>query len=82
MSGSSTALDLRWPIGGLFTALGLLLTGYGMATAGMPAHYAAIRLGEHQPLVGAGHARCSGSCCCWAHGESAEKGPRAGRSEP
>ena len=39
MSGG-TALDLRWPIGGLFTALGLLLAGYGISTAGTPAHYA------------------------------------------
>jgi hypothetical protein len=39
MSGS-TALDLRWPIGALFTALGLLLSGYGLATARDPAHYA------------------------------------------
>ena len=28
------------PIGGLFTALGLLLSGYGLATAGDAAHYA------------------------------------------
>jgi hypothetical protein len=39
MSGSS-GLDVRLPIGGLFTALGLLLTGYGLATAGDPSHYA------------------------------------------
>ena len=39
MSGSG-ALDLRWPIGALFTALGLVLGGYGLATAGDPAHYA------------------------------------------
>lgn len=39
MSGS-TALDVRLPIGGLFTALGLLLTGYGVATAGDASHYA------------------------------------------
>lgn len=39
MSGS-TGLDVRLPIGGLFTALGLLLTGYGLATAGDPSHYA------------------------------------------
>jgi hypothetical protein len=39
MSGA-TALDLRWPIGGLFTALGLILAGYGIATAGNPEHYA------------------------------------------
>jgi hypothetical protein len=39
MAGA-TALDVRWPIGGLFTALGLLLGGYGLATAGDPTHYA------------------------------------------
>lgn len=39
MSGA-TALDLRWPIGGLFTALGLLLAGYGLLTAGSSANYA------------------------------------------
>ncbi|MEP7226357.1 MAG: hypothetical protein ABI785_03270 [Gemmatimonadales bacterium] len=39
MSGS-TGLDVRLPIGGLFTALGLVLTGYGLATAGDPSHYA------------------------------------------
>ena len=33
-------LDLRIPIGGLFTALGLLLGAYGLATAGNAAHYA------------------------------------------
>jgi hypothetical protein len=38
MSGS-TALDVRWPIGGLFTALGLLLVAYGLATMGDMAHY-------------------------------------------
>jgi len=38
MSGA-TSLDVRWPIGGLFTALGLLLGGYGLSTAGNPAHY-------------------------------------------
>ena len=30
---SSSGLDVRIPIGGLFTALGLLLAGYGWATA-------------------------------------------------
>ena len=39
MSGPG-GLDVRLPIGGLFTALGLLLTGYGLATAGDPSHYA------------------------------------------
>ncbi len=39
MSGG-TALDLRWPIGGLFTALGLLLAGYGALSAGSSANYA------------------------------------------
>jgi hypothetical protein len=38
MSGS-TALDVRWPIGGLFTALGLLLAAYGLGTMGNSAHY-------------------------------------------
>jgi hypothetical protein len=28
------SLDIRYPIGGLFAVLGLLLTGYGTATAG------------------------------------------------
>ena len=36
----STGLDVRLPIGGLFTALGLLLAGYGLATAGDASHYA------------------------------------------
>ena len=31
---SSSGLDVRIPIGGLFTALGLLLGGYGLATGG------------------------------------------------
>lgn len=39
MSGS-TGLDVRLPIGGLFTVLGLLLMGYGLATAGDASHYA------------------------------------------
>ena len=33
MSGSAS-LDLRLPIGGLFTALGLVIGGYGIATNG------------------------------------------------
>ena len=33
-------LDVRWPIGTLFAALGLLLTGYGLATAGNTEQYA------------------------------------------
>jgi hypothetical protein len=39
MSGA-LGLDIRLPIGGLFTLLGLLLTGYGAATAGDSARYA------------------------------------------
>jgi hypothetical protein len=39
MSGTA-GLDIRLPIGGLFTVLGLVLTGYGAATASEPAHYA------------------------------------------
>ena len=37
---SSSGLDVRIPIGGLFTALGLLLGGYGWATAGDATTYA------------------------------------------
>ncbi|AHG93805.1 hypothetical protein J421_6270 (plasmid) [Gemmatirosa kalamazoonensis] len=39
MSGAS-GLDLRYPIGGLFTILGLLLAGWGVATNGDPGLYA------------------------------------------
>jgi hypothetical protein len=39
MSGVA-GLDIRIPIGGLFTGLGLLLTGYGLATAGQSERYA------------------------------------------
>jgi membrane protein implicated in regulation of membrane protease activity len=39
MSGA-TGLDIRLPIGGLFTVLGLLVGGYGLATGADPAHYA------------------------------------------
>jgi len=31
---SAASLDLRLPIGGLFSALGLLVGGYGLATTG------------------------------------------------
>ena len=33
-------LDLRLPIGGLFVILGVILAGYGLATAGNAAMYA------------------------------------------
>ena len=33
-------LDVRLPIGGLFTVVGALLAGYGLRTAGEPALYA------------------------------------------
>lgn len=39
MSGSAS-LDLRYPIGGLFTVLGVLLGGYGLATKGDTQLYA------------------------------------------
>jgi hypothetical protein len=39
MSGGG-GLDLRYPIGGLFVVLGLILAGYGLATAGDTAMYA------------------------------------------
>ena len=32
-------LDIRFPIGGLFTFLGVLVAGYGIATRGDPALY-------------------------------------------
>lgn len=38
MSGGGN-LDLRMPIGGLFVALGVILAGYGLATAGNTAMY-------------------------------------------
>jgi hypothetical protein len=43
MSGAM-GLDIRLPIGGLFTVLGLLLTGYGIATAGDAAAAPALPL--------------------------------------
>jgi hypothetical protein len=39
MSDAALGIDVRLPIGGLFTALGLLVGGYGLATAGDAAHY-------------------------------------------
>jgi hypothetical protein len=38
MSGAAS-LDLRLPIGGLFTALGVIIGGYGVATNGNSALY-------------------------------------------
>jgi hypothetical protein len=35
----ASGLDIRLPIGGLFTLLGLLVGGYGLGTAMNPAHY-------------------------------------------
>lgn len=37
---TSSGLDVRLPIGGLFASLGLVLTVYGLTTAGDPTHYA------------------------------------------
>jgi hypothetical protein len=39
MSGASS-LDIRLPIGGLFTVLGLILGGFGLATVDEPSRYA------------------------------------------
>jgi hypothetical protein len=39
MSGAA-GLDLRYPIGGLFVVLGLILAGYGLATADDAVMYA------------------------------------------
>jgi hypothetical protein len=38
MTGAST-LDIRLPIGGLFTVLGLMLVGYGAITSNDPSLY-------------------------------------------
>ncbi|MBX6330309.1 MAG: hypothetical protein IRY91_00530 [Gemmatimonadaceae bacterium] len=38
MSGA-TGIDVRYPIGALFTVLGLILAGYGLATASDTARY-------------------------------------------
>lgn len=38
MSGAA-AMDLRYPIGGLFTVLGVILAGYGVVTRGDTAMY-------------------------------------------
>ena len=39
---SIIALDVRYPIGALFGALGLLIGGYGIATNGDDAKYASL----------------------------------------
>jgi membrane protein implicated in regulation of membrane protease activity len=39
MSGA-IGLDIRLPIGGLFTVLGILVGGYGLVTTADAAHYA------------------------------------------
>jgi membrane protein implicated in regulation of membrane protease activity len=37
---STASIDIRLPIGGLFTALGVIIGGYGLATNGNHALYA------------------------------------------
>jgi hypothetical protein len=37
---ATSSLDIRIPIGGLFTVLGVMLTGYGLATVNEPSRYA------------------------------------------
>ena len=39
MSGAAGGLDLRLPIGALFAVLGVIVGGYGLATAGNAALY-------------------------------------------
>ena len=39
MSDAAMSIDVRLPIGGLFTALGVIVGGYGIATYGDAAHY-------------------------------------------
>jgi len=43
MSGAAS-LDLRLPIGGLFTTLGLLIGGYGVATNGSPIYATSLSI--------------------------------------
>ena len=50
MSGAA-ALDLRIPIGALFTALGLLLAGYGLATGSELTHPSPVNLNLWWGLV-------------------------------
>lgn len=38
--GAPGGLDLRLPIGALFTVLGVVVAGYGLATRGDAVHYA------------------------------------------
>ena len=40
MSGDIASVDIRVPIGALFTALGVILVGYGLVTAGNVEQYA------------------------------------------
>lgn len=40
--GTVTGIDIRYPIGALFSALGLLIGGYGIATRGDVARYAPL----------------------------------------
>jgi hypothetical protein len=39
MSGDASGLDIRVPIGALFGILGLIIAGYGLATAGDAQRY-------------------------------------------
>jgi hypothetical protein len=39
VTSGASGLDIRLPIGGLFTLLGLLIGGYGIGTAGNGGHY-------------------------------------------
>ena len=50
MSGAA-ALDLRIPIGALFTALGILLAGYGVAIGGDVTHPSPVNLNLWWGLV-------------------------------
>ena len=50
MSGA-VALDLRIPIGALFSALGLLLAGYGLVTGGDTTHPSPVNLNLWWGLV-------------------------------
>ena len=74
MSGAG-GLDIRLPIGGLFTVLGLVLGGYGLATAEQAEQYARSIRCQHRSVVGTRDAACSAGCCsCWRRNSRARQG--------
>jgi hypothetical protein len=72
-------LDVRWPIGILFATLGLLLAGYGLASAGNTEQYArslAVNVNLWWGLV----MLCLGWFSCWPHGRAGKLCQETGRA--